>query len=115
MTQIIVGDPASTAALLETPPNAANVRIWPAAAAANDDDPGSSAALARGLTAFEAEVTGREPDLVLLADDSDAALAATLVATKLLIPVAAVAAASRPSTANGRLIAQLAEAYTRPA
>ena len=115
MTQIIVGDPASTAELFETAPNAENIRIWPAEAAATDLDPSSSAALARGLADFEAEVTGQEPALVLLADDSDAALAAALVATKLLIPVAAVAAASQPSTANGRLIAQLAEAYTRPA
>jgi hypothetical protein len=115
MTQIIVGDRASTAELLETAPNAENMRIWPAEAAPTDVDPSSSAALAAALAGFETEVTGQEPELVLLADDSDAALAAALVATKLLIPVAAVAAASRPSTANGRLIAQLAAAYTRPA
>jgi hypothetical protein len=115
VTQIIVGDPASTAALIETAPKAENVRIWPVEATANDVDPSSSAALASGLAGFEAEAAGQEPDLVLLADDSDAALAAALVATKLLIPLAAVAAASRPSTANGRLIAQLAEAYTRSA
>jgi UDP-N-acetylglucosamine 2-epimerase len=115
MTQIIVGDPASTAELLETAPNAENVRIWPAEATPEAVDPSSSAALAARLVGFEAEMTGQEPELVLLADDSDAALAAALVATKLLIPVAAAAAASRPSTANGRLIAQLAAAYTRSA
>ena len=53
---------------------------------------------------------------MVLADDSDAALAAALVATKLLIDVVATAGRARArSSANGRLIAQLAEAYTRPA
>ncbi len=82
---------------------------------AGADPEGSSAPLARALVEFEAQVTAQRPDLVLLADDSDSALAAALVATKLLIPVAAAEPARDPSSPNGRLIAQLAEAYTRAA
>ena len=51
----------------------------------------------------------------MLADDSEEALAAALVATKLLIEVRAAEAARNPESANGRLIAQLAGAYTEPA
>jgi hypothetical protein len=78
------------------------------------DDPGSSAALAAALTAFEQRFEGGRPELVVLDDDSDAALAATLVATKLGIEVAARPSASEPTSANGRLIAQLAGTYTGP-
>ena len=42
-------------------------------------------------------------------------VAAALVAAKLLIRVSAADAARDPASANGRLIAQLAGAYTRPA
>jgi hypothetical protein len=51
----------------------------------------------------------------VLADPSDAALAAALVATKLGIAVEARAAASDGSTTNGLLIGQLAVAYTERA
>ncbi len=72
------------------------------------EDPTSSAPLARALLAFEAEIEAARPERVLLLDDSDEALAAALVATKLLIPVDAEPGARQPATANGRLIAQLA-------
>ena len=47
------------------------------------------------------------PERVLLADDSDAALAAALVASKLMIALDAEPAASEAASPNGRLIAQL--------
>jgi hypothetical protein len=115
MTQIFVGDTSITTELAETGGDGGGSRIWPLQAPQTAEDPSSSAPLAQALTGFEAEVTGQEPALVVLADDSEQALAAALVATKLLIPVAALPAARQPSSANGRLIAQLAGAYTRPA
>ena len=59
---------------------------------------GSSAALAAAIVSFEAEFAARRPDSVVLADDSDAALAAALVATKLGIPVAAARGRKRTRT-----------------
>ena len=67
---------------------------------------GSIAGLARLLVSFERSLSAEPPDRVLLADDSDAALAAALVATKLLIAVRSEADAA--TSTNGRLIAQLA-------
>jgi hypothetical protein len=115
MTQIIVGDGSTAETVAQTLGGGQNPRIWAAERPDPGDRPGTSAPLARELTRFEAEATAREPESILLADDSDASLAAALVATKLLIPLAAVEAAMQPSSANGRLIAQLADAYTRPA
>ncbi len=115
MTQIFVGDPTITAELAVDGAGDDESRIWPALALETAPDPSSSAALAEALAGFEAEVAGQEPALVVLADDSEQALAAALVATKLLIPVAALPGARQPSSANGRLIAQLAGSYTRPA
>ena len=112
MTVIIVGgtDTAPTRPPgLET---AANVEIWTPAGAA---EPGSVTGLAQALTGFEADTSGQQVESIVLADDSDAALAAALVGTKLLIPVLATDAARDGSTVNGRLIAQLAGAYTGPA
>ncbi len=86
-------------------------RFWPGPVV--QAERGSSAALAAAIVSFEAEVATRRPASVVLADDSDVALAAALVATKLGVPVAAVEAARDPSRANGRLIAQLADAYTQ--
>ena len=71
--------------------------------------------LARALEQLETCSAGQEFDQVLLADDSEEALAAALVATKLLIEVRAAERARNPESANGRLIAQLAGAYTEPA
>lgn len=70
----------------------------------------SIAGLAALLVELERSLDEERPDRVLLADDSDRALAAALVATKLLIAVEARPAARDPATANGRLIAQLAPA-----
>jgi hypothetical protein len=76
-------------------------------------DDGST--LTDALRALERRMLADRPQRVVLADDSDTALAAALVATKLEIAVAAQPAArERPST-NGRLIAQLAPAYTESA
>jgi UDP-N-acetylglucosamine 2-epimerase len=72
-------------------------------------DKTSSAPLASALLACEAELEAERPERVVLLDDSDVALAAALVATKLLIPVAAASGARSPASANGRLIAQLAD------
>jgi hypothetical protein len=68
----------------------------------------SVAGLARLLVGFEEALSADPPEGVVLADDSDEALAAALVATKLLIPIHARPQASAPTSLNGRLIAQLA-------
>jgi hypothetical protein len=70
----------------------------------------STERLAELLVAYEGSFIGERPERVVLADDSDEALAAALVATKLLIPLVARPAAIQGATANGRLIAQLADA-----
>jgi hypothetical protein len=113
MGQIIVGEGAVARELARTVAASENPRIWADSGSEDGDPPGSSAPLARDLTSFEAEALERTPEAIVLADDSDAALAAALVATKLLIPLAATDGARRSSTVNGRLIAQLAGAYTR--
>ncbi|MDX6584038.1 MAG: hypothetical protein QOI10_3222 [Solirubrobacterales bacterium] len=109
MTVIIVGDREAAAALAETLEIAASAQVWAQEEAAGRD---SVVALARALTEFEVEAMGQELESIVLADASDAALAAALVGTKLLIDVSATPAARDASTANGRLIAQLAAAYT---
>jgi hypothetical protein len=68
----------------------------------------SVSGLARLLLEFERTLRADPPDRVVLADDSDEALAAALVATKLLIALDATATATAPASTNGRLIAQLA-------
>jgi hypothetical protein len=75
-----------------------------AGAAAAPGAPG----LAGLLRHFERAVEADAPELVVLEDDSDAALAAALVAVKLLIPVEARPRATEPASVNARLIAQLA-------
>jgi hypothetical protein len=74
----------------------------------------SNAGLAELLVEFEASLGSKRPERVVLADDSDAALAAALVAAKLLIPIEAMPAAIDAASDNGRVIAQLATAYTPP-
>jgi UDP-N-acetylglucosamine 2-epimerase len=64
--------------------------------------------LAAALVAFEAEFEAERPDAVVVADDSEVALAAALVATKLLIPLEATAQATAADSPNGRVLAQLA-------
>ena len=75
--------------------------------AARAPEVASVAGLARLLLEFERMLRDDPPDRVVLADDSDEALAAALVATKLLIPLDATASTRAPTSTNGRLIAQL--------
>lgn len=84
------------------------------AGAGEGDAEGSSTGLARALVAFETEIERDPPAVVILADDSDASLAAALVALKRLIAVEADEAATATRTVNARLIAQLTETYTSP-
>jgi hypothetical protein len=73
-------------------------------------DPTGDAATARiagALVALEGAFDAERPEAVIVADDSDVALAAALVATKLLIPLEATAQAASDSP-NGRVLAQLA-------
>ena len=109
MTMIIVGAPGSVHTLAEGRETGADTEIW---APETANTPNSVAGLAAALVAFEAEVSGREVDSIVLADDSDAALAAALIGTKLPVDVYAVAAAREAASDNGRVIAQLAAAYT---
>jgi hypothetical protein len=77
------------------------------------EDDGS--ALADALLALERRLLDERPAKVVLADASDSALAAALVAAKAGIPLEATAAATEAPTSNGRVIAQLAASYTEPA
>jgi UDP-N-acetylglucosamine 2-epimerase len=77
-------------------------------------DAASIAELAGALTELEARFAAERPEGVLLVDDSDTALAAALVAAKLLIPIKASRDATSPASDNARLIAQLADTYTAP-
>jgi hypothetical protein len=69
---------------------------------------GEIAALAAELVRLEGLIAERPPVAVLLADASDRSLAAALAATKLLIPVAAVAVDGADGL-NARLLVQLAD------
>jgi hypothetical protein len=60
------------------------------------------------LRSYEHTLSADPPDRVVLADDSDAALAAAIVASKLLIPLASRVNASDAANPNGALIARLA-------
>ena len=112
MTTIIAGTPDATSTLAQGGETGTNAAIWSHETDGGED---SVAPLAGALVAFEAEAAGQQIDAIVLADDSDAALAAALVGTKLPVDVVAVAAAREAPNANGRLIAQLAGAYTPPA
>ena len=74
------------------------------------DEPqsGEIAALAAELLRLEASLSERQPAAVVLADAGDRALAAALVATKLLIPVAVVGVDGAEGQ-NEDLLAQLAD------
>jgi hypothetical protein len=90
------------------------VKIVVDSAYAGAPEPTDSAATARltaALVALEAQFEAERPEAVVVADDSEAALAAALVATKLLIPLEASDEATTASP-NGRVLAQLA---TQPA
>jgi hypothetical protein len=62
------------------------------------------------LRSYEHTLSADPPDRVVLADDSDAALAAAIVASKLLIPLESTVNASEVANPNGALIARLAGA-----
>lgn len=66
----------------------------------------SVSGLAGQLVAIEEGLAEERPGAVVLADASDAALAATITATKLELPVVA-APGARSEGSNGRVIAQL--------
>jgi hypothetical protein len=73
-------------------------------------EPTGDAATARltgALVALEGAFEADRPETVVVTDDSEIALAAALVATKLLIPLEATAEAATDSP-NGRVLAQLA-------
>jgi UDP-N-acetylglucosamine 2-epimerase len=70
-------------------------------------DNAATARLTTALVALEAQFEAERPEAVVVADDSEVALAAALVATKLLIPLEASEAATTGSP-NGRVLAQLA-------
>ena len=112
MTTIIVGGTAAGPTPTGKAETAGNSVSW---APSGETEPGTVASLAEALTAFEAEVSGQQIDSIVLVDDSDTALAAALVGTKLPVDVLATEAARDASTVNGLLIAQLADAYTAPA
>jgi hypothetical protein len=106
MTVLLVGDSEATGRLLE-PLSGAAIE------ATLDEHPpavekGEIARLADEMLRLEGALEAHRPAAVLLADASDRALAAALVATKLLIPVATVGL-DRTDGANERLLAQLAD------
>jgi hypothetical protein len=111
MTVFIVGNRVAASTLAGEGETATAARIWSHEAATAEN---SVARLAGALVDFEAEALGQEIDSIVLADDSDAALAAALVGTKLPVDVFAVAEARETASANSRLIAQLTAAYTAP-
>jgi hypothetical protein len=74
----------------------------------NGDAAGSSSVLARRLVGLERALEAEPPEAVVVADDSDTALAGALVAAKLLIPVEIDAQAGAGTSLNARLIGQLA-------
>lgn len=101
---LVVGEQPAADRVAET---IASARAW-APAPAGDPD-GSSAALARAMVELEAELERVPTDELLLADDSDAALAGALVALKMAVAVRAIDGACAGKGANARVIAQLAE------
>ena len=112
MASIIVGDRSISQALAQTLEAPDTARIWEPPAAAPDPEAPAVGELAQALAALETDLSGQEFDAVLLADDSEAALAGALVATKLLLEVSATERARNPHSANGRAIIQLTDAYT---
>lgn len=108
MKVLIAGGEAGTRALAAVC-REAELEVCTAAEPAEAE--ASVAALAARLRELERSLAAEQPGAVLLADDTDSALAALLVASKRGISVAAATAA--PSSPNGRLIAQLADERLR--
>jgi hypothetical protein len=109
VTVIIAGAPGAASTHAEGRETAADTVIWSREEAGDGD---SIAELADALVRFEADAAGQQVDRIVLADDSDTALAAALVGAKLPVEVLAVPAARDGSSPNARVIAQLAGAYT---
>jgi hypothetical protein len=112
---LLVGNRAGAAGLADQPAAAdLAVATWPENAP-GEGGSGEIAAIAHELRALERELGDRDPDAVVVASDSSAALAAVLVATKLGTPVARLELAGGDSGgANARLIRQLADAAVAP-
>jgi hypothetical protein len=106
MTALLIGEPDAAAGLLESV-RAAGVEASVDAPAAADDRT-QITALAGELLRLESRLRDAPPSAVLLVDARDTALAAALVATKLLIPVAAVGPEAEEGE-NGPLLAQLVD------
>jgi hypothetical protein len=106
MTALLVGETDAAAGLPEA--------LRAAGVEASVDGPGDPeaegeiATLARELLRFESRLREAPPSAVLLTDRGDTALAAALVATKLLIPVAAVGD-EREGDQNSAVLAQLVD------
>jgi hypothetical protein len=106
MTALLVGEADAAAGLLES--------LRAAGVEASVDRPGDVdaadeiAALAHELLRLESRLREAPPSAVLLVDGGDTALAAALVATKLLIPVAAVGEEGERDQ-NSALLAQLVD------
>jgi len=69
--------------------------------------------LPREILDLERLLTGEPPDAVLVASDGDAALAAAIVATKLVVPLATLGepgSAGREAEVNRTLLTSLADA-----
>jgi hypothetical protein len=107
METLIVGGRDAATGLAERLADAGVEARTSAPAAAGETIP----ELAAALVALEGEIAADRPRTVVLADRGDRALAAALVATKLLVPVLAVADPGGPGTAgeNDRLLDVLAE------
>jgi hypothetical protein len=106
MTALLVGEANAAAGLLE-PLRAAGVEAS-VDEPPDADDRGEIAALADELLRFESRLREASPTAVVLLDGGDTALAAALVATKLLIPTATVAIDGAEGE-NAGLLAQLVD------
>jgi hypothetical protein len=106
MTALLVGEADSAAGLLEA------LRAGGVEARVDEppdaDERGEIAALADELLRFESRLSEAPPSAVLLLDAGDKALAAALVATKLLIPTGAVGIDGREGE-NAALLRQIAD------
>jgi hypothetical protein len=106
MTALLVGEAAAAAGLLEAL-RATGVEAT-VDVPGHPEDRGEIAALADELLRFESRLREAPPSAVLLVDRGDSALAAALVATKLLIPVAVVGAEGKEN-GNAALLAQVVD------
>src|SRR5918994_6830534 len=107
MTSLVIGAPGPAGEL------AAALRAAGVDASVDEDrrdepQSGEIAALAAELLRLEASLSERQPAAVVLVDAGDRALAAALVATKLLIPVAVVGVDGAEGQ-NEDLLAQLGD------